>query len=52
MGSYFMYAIIFLVLVIIVHYAFYTNTILILWCGNKDEDEGEIDCHMNRDKGS
>ena len=26
------------------------NTISILWCGNEDEDEGETDCHMERDK--
>ena len=41
--------IIFLVLVIM-YYAFYTNTILIIWCGNEDEDEGETDCHMDRDE--
>ena len=34
------------------HYAFYMNTILIIWSGNKDEDEGEPDCHMDCDKGS
>ena len=28
------------------------NTILIIWCDNEDEDEGETDCHMNCDKGS
>ena len=32
-------------LIIIVHYAFYMKTIFIIWCGNEDEDEGEIDCH-------
>ena len=42
----------FLVLVIIVHYAFYVNTILIIWCVDEDEDEGETYCHMDRDKGS
>ena len=46
MGSYFMWDIIFLVLVIIVHYAFYMNTILIIWCDNEDE----TDCHMDRNK--
>ena len=28
------------------------NTILIIWCGNEDEDEGETNCHMDRDNGS
>ena len=52
MGSYFMLNISFIVLVIIVHYAFYTNTILIIWCYNEDEDEGERNCHTDCDKGS
>ena len=35
------------------HYAFYMNVIKIIWYGNEDEDkdEGETDCHMDRDKG-
>ena len=32
------------------HYAFYTNTILIIWCDNEDEDEGEADYHKDCDK--
>ena len=31
-------------------YAFYVNIILIIWCDNEDEDEGETDYHMDRDK--
>ena len=34
------------------HYAFYTNTILIIWCHNEDENEGETNCHKDCDKGS
>ena len=34
------------------HYAFYINTILIIWCDNVDEDEGETDCHVDDDEGS
>ena len=34
-----------MVLIIIVHYAFYTNTILIIWCDTDNEDEGETDYH-------
>ena len=36
----------------IVHYAFYVNTILIIWWDNEEEDEGETDCHMDCDKAS
>ena len=48
MGSSLMQDISFLVIVIIVHYAFYTNTILIIWCDNEDE----TNCQKNCDKGS
>ena len=34
------------------HYAFYTNTILIIRCDNEDEDEGETNCYKDCDKGS
>ena len=30
-------------------YAFYMNTILIIWYDNEAEDEGKRDCHMDRD---